>query len=138
MVTPIDVYIERLAAAELNTTTSINVLSPFQLKAAVTATNVKANQTTATVDITFGISNPYEIKYISNEYPGDGGITVPGVKWVSNGVPDIAGAYVVDANGNVVTGSQVNQSSNAGLAPCAANDFDAVWPAIDGHEADHA
>jgi hypothetical protein len=45
---------------------------------------------------------------------------------VSNGVPDIAGAYVVDANGNVVAGSQVNQSSNAGLAPCAANDFDAV------------
>jgi hypothetical protein len=53
-VTPIDVYILRLAAAELNTTTSINVVSPFQLKAAVTATNVKANQTTATVDITFG------------------------------------------------------------------------------------
>jgi hypothetical protein len=125
-VTPIDVYILRLAAAELNTTTSINVVSPFQLKAAVTATNVKANQTTATVDITFGISNPYEIKYISNDYPGDGGATVPGVKWVSNNVPDIAGAYLVDANGNVVTGSQVNQASNAGLTPCAPADFDEV------------
>jgi hypothetical protein len=55
LVTPIDVYILRLYAAELNTTTSINVFSPFQLKAAITATNVKANQTTATVDITFGV-----------------------------------------------------------------------------------
>lgn len=55
LVTPIDVYILRLYAAELNTTTSIYVFSPFQLKAAITATNVKASQTTATVDITFGV-----------------------------------------------------------------------------------
>jgi hypothetical protein len=125
-VTPIDVYNLRLYAAELNTTTSINVFLPFQLKAAITATNVKANQTTATVDITFGISNPYDIKYISNDYPGDGGVTIPGVPWVSNNVPDIAAAYVLDVNGTVVPTATVTQSSNAGLRPCLANDFDSV------------
>ena len=41
LVTPIDVFINRTASAELNTQTSINVYSPFEVKAAIVATQVK-------------------------------------------------------------------------------------------------
>lgn len=64
--TPIDVYILPEYTAELNTTTSINVLSPLQLKPAMTATTVKANQTTATVDITFCIRGLFECNHMPN------------------------------------------------------------------------
>jgi hypothetical protein len=92
LVTPIDVYIQRLGSAELTSQTSINILSPFQLKAAITATVVKANYTTTTVDLTFGVSQPYQIMYLANQYTTGvfGAAPVPGLQWEArNNVADI-------------------------------------------------
>ena len=47
--------------------------SPFQLKAAITATTIKANSTVAYVEITFGISSPYCITALSNQYDSESG-----------------------------------------------------------------
>lgn len=92
LVTPIDVYIQRLGSAQLTSQTSINLLSPFQLKAAITATVVKANYTTTTVDLTFGINQPYQLNYLANQYTSGvfGLAPIPGLQWEGrNGVADI-------------------------------------------------
>ena len=59
LVTPIDLYINRTASAELTTQTSITASSPFELQAAITATTVKRSATTDTMTVTFGIKAPY-------------------------------------------------------------------------------
>ena len=78
------------------------MLSPFKLKAAITATTIKANSTVAYVEITFGISSPYCMTAISNQHDADTGGpagTNTGIPFTFNNEVDrIAVAYVVDEN----------------------------------------
>lgn len=70
LVTPVDVFIDRLGVAELNTTNAtIFVYSTFEVKAAITATNVKANSTTSYIDITIGVPAPYAVIQIAGGNP---------------------------------------------------------------------
>lgn len=123
LVTPMDVYIYRLYSSELNSTanTTIQVYSPFQLKAAVTSTNVKANATTSYVGITFGISSPYEISFMTTYTQTGQGQYMPGIEG-SPGPNDVI-AYAVTGSGIALTNQlSVNQSDNVGLTPCTSYD----------------
>lgn len=123
LVTPIDVFIERLYSSQLDTTTSILVYSPYQLKAAITSTTVKANATTAYVSLTFGVSSPYEIDYMTTRTPTGGGGYTSGLQTSPNNLK----AYVVSAsnNNNALAQQSVSQTDGVGLTPCAAQDYDA-------------
>jgi hypothetical protein len=85
LVTPVDVFIDRLGIAELNTTNAtIFVYSTFEVKAAITATNIKANSTTSYVDITIGIPAPYAVIQVAagNPLPSQSNNeTNPDVAW---------------------------------------------------------
>lgn len=131
LVTPIDVFIVRQYQTELNrlnTATSIQIYSDFQIKGAVTNTNIKANATTATVDITFLVSSPYQVVFINNTvYDSSGRDTgAAGVTWVDNTDPSLTAAYMVDATGNIITTPVVDISSNAGLLNCANENYDST------------
>lgn len=121
LTTPIDVYIQRLYSANttLNVSTSLTLYSPFDLKAAVTATTVKANSTTALVSITFGISNPYEILCISNrQNAGSAGTYTAGL----SAIPNDISAFPLDSSNNTILEEQVCEDANAGLSTCSSYD----------------
>lgn len=130
LVTPIDVYILREYAAELTTASgpsaSIFVNSPFQLKAAISATAVKPNATTANVKITFGINGPYEISSLSNQYKSDQGVLTTGIPFTSNnGAHDITGAYVLDFTGKPILDASINSTVYPELlTPCSTSHYD--------------
>lgn len=134
LVTPVDVYILRLYTAELNVNTSILVSQQnidtkdmFEIQAAITATTVKQNQTTATLEITIGVNSPYQITYIDTSTPNliPGEPALPQLLWAPNGdAPDIGYACVLDDNDNCV--SSVDLTNNAGLSNCTSYNTTAV------------